>query len=93
VFGVAALRTGGIALSLGLHLGWNWTQWQFFSVPGDDTPMGLWSPLLVPTANPIAFQVGYVVAMAVALAAVLLGTRRDYRAGNSHLSAASDFSA
>ncbi|PRY38239.1 CPBP family intramembrane glutamic endopeptidase [Umezawaea tangerina] len=92
VFGVAALRTGGIALPLGLHLGWNWTQWQFFSVPGDDTPMGLWSPILVPTANPVAFQVGYLVAMAVALAAVLLGTR-DYRPGNSQLRAASDFSA
>ncbi|WP_344619850.1 CPBP family intramembrane glutamic endopeptidase [Dactylosporangium salmoneum] len=25
VFGVAALRTGGIALPVGLHLGWNWT--------------------------------------------------------------------
>ncbi len=54
--------------------------------------MGLWSPILVPTANPVAFQVGYLVAMAVALAAVLLGTR-DYRPGNSQLRAASDFSA
>ncbi|WNV88754.1 CPBP family intramembrane glutamic endopeptidase [Umezawaea sp. Da 62-37] len=93
VFGVAALRTKGIALPVGLHLGWNWTQWQFFSVPGDDTPMGLWSPILVPTANPIAFQVGYVVAMAVALAAVLLATRRDYRPENSQFRAVSDLSA
>jgi hypothetical protein len=45
----------------------------------------------VPTANPLAFQVGYVVAMAVGPAAILLGTRRDYRAGNSHLNAVSDF--
>ena len=78
VFGVAALRSGGIALPLGLHLGWNWTQWQFFAFPADDNPVGLWRPLVTPehAADPIVFKVGYVVAMGVLLGVVLVVTRR-----------------
>lgn len=76
VFGVAALRTGGIALPLGLHLGWNWTQWQFFAFPTDDNPVGLWTPIVTPSVDPVVFKIGYLVAMAVTLGVVLLGTRR-----------------
>ncbi|BCY08818.1 hypothetical protein L3i22_039060 [Actinoplanes sp. L3-i22] len=78
VFGVAALRTGGIGLPLGLHLGWNWTQWHFFTFAADDNPVGLWNPLVMPwyTEHPAAFRIGYVAAMALALLIVLLTTRR-----------------
>ncbi|GAA2687743.1 hypothetical protein GCM10010428_60960 [Actinosynnema pretiosum subsp. pretiosum] len=76
VFGVAALRTGGIALPVGLHLGWNWAQWQFFAFPTDDNPVGRWTPLVTPGVDPVVFKVGYVVVMALVLGAVLLVTRR-----------------
>ncbi|MCP2328263.1 hypothetical protein HDA40_006770 [Hamadaea flava] len=78
VFGVAALRTGGIALPLGLHLGWNWMQWQFFTFPGDDNPIGLWNPIVTAhyADNPAVFRLGYLVAMTVALLVVLAITRK-----------------
>ncbi len=78
VFGVAAIRTGSIALPLGLHLGWNWTQWHFFTFPGDDNPVGLWAPVVSAhwIASPAPFRIGYVVTMAVALTAILALTRR-----------------
>nr|BFE59378.1 CPBP family glutamic-type intramembrane protease [Dactylosporangium thailandense] len=78
VFGFAALRTGSIALPLGLHLGWNWTQWQFFTLPGDDNPIGLWTPLISAhyAGNPVPFRIGYLVAMSLALVAIALLTRR-----------------
>jgi membrane protease YdiL (CAAX protease family) len=78
VFGVAALRTGSIALPLGLHLGWNWAQWHFFTFPADDNPVGLWNPLVTPwhADHPIVFRAGYLVAMGVALLIVVLATRR-----------------
>ncbi|MEV0563762.1 type II CAAX endopeptidase family protein [Dactylosporangium sp. NPDC050588] len=79
VFGVAALRTGSIALPLGLHLGWNWTQWHFFTFPADDNPVGLWNPLVMPwhTEHPAAFRIGYAAAMTLALLFVLFTTRRS----------------
>ncbi|GAA2711879.1 hypothetical protein [Actinoplanes palleronii] len=72
------MKTGGIALPLGLHLGWNWTQWHFFTFAADDNPVGLWNPLVMPwhTEHPAAFRIGYAVAMALALLVVLLVTRR-----------------
>ncbi|MFU8875763.1 lysostaphin resistance A-like protein [Micromonospora sp. SL4-19] len=78
VFGVAALRTGSIALPLGLHLGWNWTQWHFFTFPGDDNPVGLWTPVISAqyAGNPAPFRIGYLVAMALALVAIAAMTRQ-----------------
>ncbi|WP_413776343.1 type II CAAX prenyl endopeptidase Rce1 family protein [Micromonospora sp. DR5-3] len=78
VFGVAALRTGSIALPLGLHLGWNWTQWHFFTLPGDDNPTGLWTPLISAqhAGSPAPFRIGYLVAMTVALLAIAAMTRQ-----------------
>lgn len=78
VFGVAALRTGGIALPLGLHLSWNWTQWHFFTFPGDDNPIGLWNPIVTAryADHPAVFRVGYLSAMTVALLVVLALTRK-----------------
>lgn len=78
VFGVAALRTGSIALPLGLHLGWNWTQWHFFTFPTDDNPTGLWTPLISPhyAGSPAPFRIGYLVAMTVALLTIAALTRR-----------------
>ena len=82
VFGVAALRTGSIALPVGIHLAGNWIQWQLFTSAEDTTPMGLWRPAVAgeyTDASSTIFQVGYVVTMAVALAVVLLVTRRRDR--------------
>ncbi|WP_146169400.1 CPBP family intramembrane glutamic endopeptidase [Actinoplanes italicus] len=78
VFGFAAVRTGGIALPLGLHLGWNWTQWHFFTFPADDNPVGLWTPLVSAhlAGDPAPFRVGYLVTMGLAVAAIAVMTRR-----------------
>jgi membrane protease YdiL (CAAX protease family) len=74
VFGVAMIRTNGLALPLGLHLGGNWVQASVLSFAplGDGQPTALfvapltstqaqqlWSPDLLPRAP-------YLVAMAVA---------------------------
>lgn len=77
VFGVAAIRTGSLALPLGLHLGWNWTQWHFFTFPGDDNPVGLWTPVISAqyAADPVPFRIGYLVAMTLALLVITALTR------------------
>jgi len=83
VFGVATLRTNGLALPLGLHLGGNWIQASVlsFAALGDGQPTALfvapltpaqvqqlWSPDLLPRAP-------YLVAMAVAGLLVALWPR------------------
>jgi membrane protease YdiL (CAAX protease family) len=47
LLGLAMLRTGSLALPIGLHLGWNWTQGTLlgFRVSGTDSP-GWWRPVL-----------------------------------------------
>jgi uncharacterized protein len=47
LLGLAVLRTGSLALPIGIHLGWNWTQGTLlgFCVSGTDSP-GWWRPVL-----------------------------------------------
>ncbi len=49
LLGLAMLRTGSLALPIGIHLGWNWTQGTLlgFKVSGTDSP-GWWRPVLDP---------------------------------------------
>ena len=49
LLGFAMLRTGSLALPIGIHLGWNWTQGTLlgFNVSGTTSP-GWWSPVLDP---------------------------------------------
>lgn len=49
LLGFAQLRTGSLALPIGLHLGWNWTQGSLlgFNVSGTSSP-GWWTPVLEP---------------------------------------------
>ena len=50
LLGFAQLRTGSLALPIGLHLGWNWTQGSLlgFNVSGTSSP-GVWTPVLEPS--------------------------------------------
>lgn len=47
LLGLAYLRTGSLALSIGIHLGWNWTQGSLlgFGVSGTTGTPGWWSPV------------------------------------------------
>ena len=47
LLGLAYLRTGSLALPIGIHLGWNWTQGSLlgFGVSGTTDTPGLWSPV------------------------------------------------
>ena len=49
LLGLAVLRTGSLALPIGIHLGWNWTQGTLlgFNVSGTESP-GWWRPVLDP---------------------------------------------
>jgi len=49
LLGLAMLRTRSLALPIGIHLGWNWTQGTLlgFNVSGIDSP-GWWRPVLDP---------------------------------------------
>lgn len=50
VFGFAALRTGGLALPIGLHLGGNWVQSSLFGLgTGGSAVSGVWSARLSAT--------------------------------------------
>ena len=47
LLGLAWIRTGSLALPIGIHLGWNWTQGSLlgFGVSGTTGTPGLWSPV------------------------------------------------
>ena len=47
LLGLAWIRTGSLALPIGIHLGWNWTQGSLlgFGVSGTTDTPGLWSPV------------------------------------------------
>ena len=47
LLGLAYLRTGSLALAIGIHLGWNWTQGSLlgFGVSGTTGTPGFWTPV------------------------------------------------
>ena len=78
VFGLAAIRTGGLALPLGLHLGGNWIQASVLRLgpPSDGTPTALFTaPLTTAQANALwspdlPAQVPYLVVISIAVIVV-----------------------
>lgn len=55
LFMTAAIRTGGIAMPLGIHLIWNFGQWAF----GQKDGKGIWQWNILPGNEPAAEQWGY----------------------------------
>lgn len=79
VFGLAALTTRGLALPIGMHAAWDFTQWLL----GYRDASGLWRPVIEKAFEHRANQAGmfgYLLAMTVAMAMV-------WRWGNSNQSA------
>ncbi len=92
LLGLALLRTGSLALPVGIHLGWNWTQGTLmgFQVSGTDAP-GWWRPVLDP-ARPAwvhggAFGLEATLACAAlcTLAILLLAAWRGRGAGGTRI--------
>ncbi|WPU99773.1 CPBP family intramembrane glutamic endopeptidase [Mucilaginibacter sp. cycad4] len=68
LFGIAALRSGGIALPLGMHTAWNFSQWYM----GFKLEKGMYNavvPEAFQSSNQMVIQVSYVVIMLGAIAA------------------------
>lgn len=80
VFGLAALTTRGLSLPVGMHAGWDFTQWLL----GYRDASGMWRPIVEKGFEHRANQAGmfgYLLAMAVAMTLV-------WRWGNSDQSTA-----
>jgi membrane protease YdiL (CAAX protease family) len=71
LFGVAALKTKGIALPLGIHSAWNFTQWML----GFKNDTGIWREVVKSghesAAENIALS-GFVIAMSLAIVSLLV---------------------
>ncbi|WP_167668134.1 CPBP family intramembrane glutamic endopeptidase [Mucilaginibacter gossypiicola] len=68
LFGIAALRSGGIALPLGIHTAWNFSQWYV----GFKLEKGMYDaivPEAFQSSNQMVIQVSYIVIMLGAIAA------------------------
>lgn len=79
LFGLAAVRTRGLALPIGLHLGWNVLQWALLSMEGPAKGTGFLLPVTGPAASPGLLQGAYVAAMAALAVATALATRPTAR--------------
>jgi membrane protease YdiL (CAAX protease family) len=83
VFGWAAVRTNGLALPIGLHLGGNWVQASIFSLQpvGASEPGALWTVYVTDVqqhslyAPDFSAHAPYIVAMFVLLCVVQLALR------------------
>jgi len=74
VFGLAALSTRGLALPIGMHAGWDFTQWLL----GYRDTSGLWRPVIEKGFEhraDAAGMMGYLMAMTLAM--IILWRRRD----------------
>lgn len=68
LFGIATLRSGGIALPLGIHTAWNFSQWYI----GFKLEKGVYSaivPEAFQSSNQMVIQISYVAIMLVSIAA------------------------
>lgn len=67
LFGIAALRSKGIALPLGIHTAWNFSQWYM----GFKLEKGMYSavvPEAFQSSNQMVIQISYVAIMLVSIA-------------------------
>ena len=76
LFGLAALKTKGLALPLGLHFAWNFAQWLF----GFKNNTGVWREIVKKghesNAENIALT-GFVIAMIIGITSVLLFYKKE----------------
>lgn len=75
LFGLAALKTRGIALPLGIHFAWNFSQWML----GFKNDTGVWREVVTRGAESSAENVallGFTVAMSLGIFCVLIVVRR-----------------
>ncbi len=75
LFGVSALKTKGLALSLGLHSAWNFGQWTF----GFKNKPGIWEAVVEKGHEPDVGNVGlaaFLLVMGIAIAGVFLYYRK-----------------
>lgn len=75
LFGISALKTKGLALPLGLHFAWNFTQWLL----GFKDNTGLWREIVENSNNQYAENValiGFMVAMSIGISGILIYYRR-----------------
>lgn len=81
LFGLAALKTKGLALPLGLHFAWNFTQWLL----GFKDKTGVWQEIVENDKNQYAENValiGFVVAMSISICGISIYYRRQNMNGS-----------
>jgi membrane protease YdiL (CAAX protease family) len=81
LFGLSALKTKGLALPLGLHFAWNFTQWLL----GFKDNTGVWHEIVEKGNDQYAENValiGFIVAMSISICGILIYYRRQNINGN-----------
>ncbi len=76
LFGLAALKTKGLALPLGIHTSWNFTQWML----GFKDDSGIWKEVVEPGREAPAENVallGFTVAFGIAIICILIVYRNE----------------
>lgn len=76
LFGLAALKTKGLALPLGLHFSWNFTQWLF----GFKNNNGVWREIVEKGQETHAENIaltGFVIAMTIGITSLLLFYKKE----------------
>jgi len=81
LFGLSALKTKGLALPLGLHFAWNFTQWLL----GFKDKTGVWQEVVEKGNDQYAENValiGFIVAMSISICGILIYYRRQTNNGS-----------
>lgn len=76
LFGLAALKTKGLALPLGIHFSWNFTQWML----GFKNNSGIWKEVVEKGHEAHAENIaltGFVIAMLIGIAGILLFYKKE----------------
>ncbi|HIB8181460.1 TPA: CPBP family intramembrane glutamic endopeptidase [Elizabethkingia anophelis] len=71
LFGIAALKTKGLALPLGLHFSWNFTQWLL----GFKNNTGIWKEIVVKSTQAYAENIAltaFIIVMSISICGVLI---------------------